>query len=312
MARFKAVAEVRFMKSIMTMAWIRWIGSLGLILMLSNQVLGAEADTARQLLLQALENQYRGPFQASIELVDESFPHGKDSLSGQLDFADEVGQRRICLAGNGQSFEYRSLHFGKEQWLTDETSHRIRRIANRQWKKGVFGNLLTFEDMLKMPGDFLLDYSTCRNFKVTDSSYEITVELKPVFQSVYSYVDVCLAKNPLLLRRLVFYGNTEKKLKTLTIREYQPKDGKFLFTDVAMSDCDSLSTLHLSLHNFSFADSEMALKVRSKPDGLSLLIPKSASATNQTPTMVGSGKADGAPPREGDSESTEEPEDATN
>src|SRR5687768_7694121 len=75
---------------------------------------GADDDMARQLLLQALENQYRGHYQATLEIVDETFPNGWDTLSGQAEFSDEIGERKICLAGSKQAFEYRSLNFGKE------------------------------------------------------------------------------------------------------------------------------------------------------------------------------------------------------
>src|SRR6185295_20011336 len=102
---------------------------IALVLLLSQAAWAAD-DNVRQILMQALENQYRGRYQADMELVNETFPGGKDSLTGLAEFADESGQRKMTLAAPGQqkSFEYQSLNFGQEQWLVDGTSKRVRRI----------------------------------------------------------------------------------------------------------------------------------------------------------------------------------------
>ena len=93
---------------------------------------GPDEDMAQQLLFKALENQYRGRYQATVELIEESFASGRDSLAGQVEFADDLGERRISLAGSGKSFEYKCLNHGKEQWVTDGTSQRIRPGGERQ------------------------------------------------------------------------------------------------------------------------------------------------------------------------------------
>lgn len=222
----------------------------------------SEDDIARPLLTQALENQYHGRYQATIEMVHDDFTAGKDSLAGYAEFADDLGERKMCLAGPKRSFEYKSLNFGKEQWITDEGTHRVRRIANRQWKKGVFGNLLTYEDMLKLPADFFLEYSSCKSLRITDSTYEISMLLKPIYQSFYSRLDVELAKNPVLVKNMVFYGTHGEKLKTLTVKAYKELEGKWLASDLGLADSDSLSSLRMCLKNFSFTEPAQARKDR--------------------------------------------------
>jgi hypothetical protein len=214
----------------------------------------SEDEMARPLLTQALENQFHGRYQATLEIVHDDFAAGKDSLAGYAEFSDDLGERKICLAGPGKSFEYKSLNFGKEQWITDEATHRVRRIANRQWKKGVFGTLLTYEDMLKLPADFFLEYSACKSLRVTDSAYQISMELKPLYQSCYSRLDVELGKNPVLVKSMVFYGSHGERLKTPTVSGYKEMEGKWLATDMGLSNTDSLASLRMCFKNFSFIE----------------------------------------------------------
>lgn len=215
----------------------------------------SEDEIARPLLTQALENQFHGRYQATLEMVHDDFAVGKDSLAGYAEFSDDLGERKICLAGPGKSFEYKSLNFGKEQWITDEATHRVRRIANRQWKKGVFGTLLTYEDMLKLPADFFMEYSACKSLRITDSVYQISMELKPLYQSCYSRLDVELSKNPVLVKSMVFYGPHGERLKTLVVSGYREMEGKWLATNMGLSDTDSLSSLRMCFKNFSFKES---------------------------------------------------------
>ncbi len=212
-----------------------------------------EEEQVRQLLTQALENQYRGPYHANIEWVEQGFPMGKDSLNGLVEFSDETGERKFSLSSPEKSFEYHSQFFGKEQWVTDQNTHRIRRIANRQWKKCVFGNLLTYEDILKLPTDFFLQYSGCKAFKVNDSSYQITLLLKPIVQSLYSKIDITLSKNPVLLRNVIFYGHEGRKIKTMDLKGYNQEAGKWLFSELSVYDCDSLSKVKMCFKHFSFS-----------------------------------------------------------
>lgn len=225
---------------------------------------GAEDDIARPLLTQALENQFHGRYHATLELVHDNFTSGKDSLIGWAEFADDVGERRVSLAGPRKAFEYRSLNFGKEQWITDDASKRVRRIANRQWKKGVFGTLLTYEDMLKLPADFFLEYSSCKSLRITDTTYQISMTLKPIYQSFYSRLDVELSKNPVLVKTMVFYGTHGERLKSLVVREYKEMEGKWLASDVGLTGSDSLSSLRMSFRNFSFTESPQARKERAR------------------------------------------------
>lgn len=237
----------------------------GMILAAASIAAGAaDDDIARPLLMQAMENQYHGRYQATMTLVNENFAEGRDSLAGWVEFADDVGERKICLAGPKRAFEYKSLNYGKEQWITDDNSTRIRRIANRQWKKGVFGNLLTYEDMLKLPVDFFMEYSSCKGVKTTDSTYQICMSLKPLFQSFYSRIDVTLGKSPVLLKGMTFYGTHGEKLKTLEITGYREVEGKWLMTDMSFADADSLAALKMCFRNFSFTETPQAQKERLK------------------------------------------------
>jgi hypothetical protein len=215
----------------------------------------AEDDSARSLLTQAMENQYHGRYQATLELVNENFSDGRDSLAGWAEFSDDVGERKICLSGPNKAFEYRSLNYGKEQWIMDDQSKRIRRIANRQWKKGMFGNLLTYEDMLKLPSDFFLEYASCKGVKAVDSGYQVSMTLKQPLQSLYSRLDVTLSKTPVLLRSLTFYGPRGERLKTMEVGAYKQMEGKWLVTDLCVADNDSLSSVRMCFRNFSFTDS---------------------------------------------------------
>jgi hypothetical protein len=255
---------------------------------------GAEDDLARPLLTQALENQFHGRYQATLELVHDNFTSGKDSLSGWAEFADDVGERKLTLAGPKKAFEYRSLNFGKEQWITDDATQRVRRIANRQWKKGVFGTLLTYEDMLKLPADFFLEYSSCKSLRITDSTYQISMMLKPIYQSFYSRLDVELSKNPVLVKTMVFYGTHGEKLKSMVVKEYQEMEGKWLASDVGLTGSDSLSSLRMCFKSFSFTESPQARKERARFTLLAkhpLVLPSGSE-----------GAADGDSPDEGSSD----------
>jgi hypothetical protein len=243
----------------------------GLFLCGAAGAMGAtDDDVARPLLMQALENQYHGRYQATMEMINENFADGKDSLSGWAEFADDVGERKMCLSGSKKAFEYRSLNYGREQWVTDDNSRRVRRIANRQWKKGVFGNLLTYEDMLKLPADFFLEYSSCKGVKTTDSAYQISMTLKPLFQSFYSRIDVTLGKSPVLVKAMTFFGTHGEKLKTMEVTCYKEMEGKWLMTDMSVADNDSTASLRMCFKNFSFTESPQAQRERAK-NGLSLL-----------------------------------------
>lgn len=223
---------------------------------------------AQQLLYQALENQYRGRYQAKVELIEESFARGRDSLAGHVEIADDLGERRISLVGSENAFEYRCLNYGKEQWVTDGKSQRIRRIANRQWKKGVFGNLLTYEDMLKFPMDFFLEYASCQGVKATDSAYHINMLLKPAYQSFYSRLEVTLSKEPVLLKSMTFYGFNNQKLKSMEVSGYKQVQGRYLVSDLSMVDCDSTASLQMCFKNWSFEETPEIRNAKASKSGV--------------------------------------------
>lgn len=217
-----------------------------------------EEDLAQRLLSQALENQYRGRYVAKVDLFADSFAKGRDSLSGEAEFAHDLGERRLSLEGPRNSFEYRSLDHGREQWMVDGDTRRIRRIANRQWRKGVFGNLLTYEDMLKFPTDFFLEFSSCKSMVVTDTAYHLTMVLKPDYQTFYSRLEVTLDKDPVLLKSMTFFGPTGQELKSMRINDYKQVGGRYLVSDLSMIDCDSTASLQMCFRKFTFDETPLA------------------------------------------------------
>jgi hypothetical protein len=217
-----------------------------------------EEDLAQLLLNQALENQYRGRYVAKVDLFADSFAKGRDSLSGEAEFAYDLGERRLTLEGPRNSFEYRSLDHGREQWMVDGDTRRIRRIANRQWRKGVFGNLLTYEDMVKFPTDFFLEFSSCKSLVVTDTAYHLTMVLKPDYQTFYSRLEVTLDKDPVLLQSMTFYGPTGQELKSMRINDYKQIGGRYLVSDLSLIDCDSTASLQMCFRKFTFEEAQVA------------------------------------------------------
>lgn len=235
---------------------------------LSSFAEAADEDMAQQLIYQALENQYRGRYQADLEWVEDSFAKGRDSLSGQAEFSDDLGERRMVLSGPRKSFEYKSYKFGQEQWVTDGSNSRIRRIANRQWKKGVAGTLMTSEDMLKFPMDFFLEYSSCKGVKATESEYQINMLIKPAYQSFYSRLEVTLSKEPVLLKTITFFGHNDQKVKTMEVGGYKQVAGRYLVSDLSVMDCDSTSSLKMCFRNYSFQELPAAKQDKAGKTGI--------------------------------------------
>jgi hypothetical protein len=88
------------------------------------------------------------------------------------------------------------------------------------------------------------------------------MELKPLYQSCYTRLDVELGKNPVLVKSMVFYGSHGERLKTLVVSGYKEMEGKWLATDMGLSDTDSLSNLRMRFKNFSFIDPGVVRKVQ--------------------------------------------------
>jgi hypothetical protein len=209
---------------------------------------GAREDSAAAWIRRAVENQYRGPYSAEIAFVRESYLRGTDSLRGRLTFNDQAGERQFRVQGRDEAFLWWSRNFGQEQWWRDEKTRRAHRIPFRSLRKPAFGSLLTYEDLTKLPADYLLDFLSCKKLAETDSICELTLLLKPTAQSRYASLEVTLSRNPLLLRRVVFFGYDGRKLKSLEVRDYFPAPGgKFMPGDLRVFDSDSLSAVRLSL-----------------------------------------------------------------
>ncbi len=206
-------------------------------------------DSTDPLLREAVENAYRGGYSAEIFCVRNSFMRGPDSLRGKLDFEDPIGERRLGLEGRDESRVWWSRNFGQEQWWQDGKTERLRRIPFHSLKKPAFGSLLTYEDLLKLPVGYLMDFLSCKKTGETDSTCAFNLLLKPAPQSRYGSLEVTLCKRPTLLRSVVFFDADGKRLKSLEMENYHLEGGKYLPTDLRLFDGDSLVSMRLSLRN---------------------------------------------------------------
>jgi hypothetical protein len=216
----------------------------------------SQTDSTLKLLEQASENQYRGSYAADVVFVRESFLHGVDSLRGRLNFDDLSGDRQMRLRGRDDAFDWWSRNFGQEQWWADANSKRQHRIPLRSLKKPAFASLLTYEDLMKLPADYLLEFESCEKLPDTDSTYEMRLKLKPQSVSRYGSLDVSLRRKPVLLRRVVFFSPGGNRLKSLEITTYrQTGGGAYLPVEFHVFDSDSLSSARLSLGEFQATSS---------------------------------------------------------
>src|SRR3989338_3829866 len=114
------------------------------------------ADPASLRWLRAAgDNAFRGGYSGELLFVRCSFTAGTDSLRGALKFDDPAGERHIRLEGRRETCEWWSVNFGQEQWWKDKRTERLRRIPHHSLKKPLFGSLLTYEDLLKLPAGYL-------------------------------------------------------------------------------------------------------------------------------------------------------------
>ncbi len=206
-------------------------------------------DSGLALLAQAAENQYRGSYSSGVIFVRESFLRGRDSLHGRLEFNDSNGERQLHLKGRDQAFDWWSRNFGQEQWWMDGNSERLHRIPFRSLKKPAFASLLSYEDLIKLPGDYLPDALSCRKVSETDSICELKILLRKPSRLRYASLEISLQKNPVLLRRIVFWGADGRKLKSLEVLDYRKSEGKYLPVGLSIFDGDSLASVRMSLSN---------------------------------------------------------------
>jgi hypothetical protein len=211
---------------------------------------GCRDDDAARLIAEALGNGYRGAYSAEVVFVRESFLRGTDSLRGRLDFNDHAGERQFRVRGQGEAFEWWSRNFGQEQWWRDENNSRVRRIPFRSLRKPAFASLLTFEDLTKLPADYLLDFQSCRGLQESDSLVAVRLQLRPSPLSRYAALEAAFTRDPVLLRRVDFFGYDGRKLKSLEVPEYRSAPGgKFMPASLNVFDGDSLSSLRVSLRH---------------------------------------------------------------
>ena len=205
------------------------------------------ADSASRLLSRAVENQYRGGYSAEVVFVRDSFLRGKDSLVGRLNFDDAGGERELSLKGRDEAFEWWSRNFGQEQWWKDESNERLHRVPYRSFKKPAFASLLTFEDLIKFPAEYLVDFKSCQSLSETDSTYDLILSMKSFTRSRYGSLAITLKKKPVLLSRVVFFAADGRRLKSLEVPAYRQTEGGYIPAGIRVFNSDSLVSLQISL-----------------------------------------------------------------
>jgi Outer membrane lipoprotein-sorting protein len=206
---------------------------------------------AQQVLSLALENQYQGNYRTDVEMVRSSYRDGIERLLGTLQVEESTGSRKLELkdmTGEG-GYTYRSENFGAEQWVQDQKTQRMRRIANRQFKKSALGTDLTYEDLMRLPLDILRAGETVKEFRQTDSSYNFTLGLRHQGASFYSKVDAVVAKSPLRITSMVLYDAHGKRCKQVDITGYAEVQGKWLLKGFKVINCDSSASTWVALRN---------------------------------------------------------------
>lgn len=209
---------------------------------------------AQQVLSLALQNHYQGNYRADVELVRSSYRDGIERLLGTMQVDETTGSRKLDLknlAGEG-GFTYRSENFGTEQWVQDQKTSRLRRIANRQYKKNALGTDLTYEDLMRLPLDLLRGgevYPGHKGFKETDQTYQITVALPDHQTTFYSKVEAEVSKSPLRIRSLVLFDKHGKRCKQVDMTGYTEVQGKWLLQGFKVINCDSSASTWVALRN---------------------------------------------------------------
>jgi hypothetical protein len=193
-----------------------------------------------------LNGQYRGVLNSKITLIRDHWLDGRDTLVGNLRFHDRIGERRLGFDSLGGGFEFWSRDYGAEQWWKDPMSERIRRIANRSWKKPAFGTQMTFEDLLKIPGDFLLNYAGTESLNDRDSVVEWRVTLTPTYQSQYGALELSVNKKMGQPTKIVFFSLFGRPLKTMHI-QYKAVSGAWQWKRIKIEDHESLAFSDWSL-----------------------------------------------------------------
>ena len=213
-----------------------------------------------KILNQLFANQYRGPYSAKMNLRIENF-FNVDTLTGVLDFNDENGERKVHLQNHQNpatvNWEYSSKNFGQEQWVHNESRERLYRIANRQWKKNTLGSLLSYEDWLKFPLDYL-NSGSIESCEKTDNSYLFEIKIKASAQSLITHIQLECRKSPLQIQRITLFSGSRKTLKTFEILTYGEKDQKYFCKTWRVIDSDNLFINQIALSDIKFMEKKSA------------------------------------------------------
>lgn len=204
-------------------------------------------DSATVLFTRAVENQFRGEYSSEVRFVLNSSSRGTDTLQGRLDLDDRSGRSQLQLKSPGGNFVWWSRNFGQEQWWKDDGNERLHRIPFRSFKRPAFGSILAFEDLINLPTGFLPEFQTCKRLSESDSTFDLSLSLKPSTLSRYGSMEVTLKKRPLVLRSINFFAIDGHKIKSLEVGEYRRIQNRYFPTSICILNGDSLSSLRLSL-----------------------------------------------------------------
>ncbi len=216
-------------------------------------------STCTMVVEEALNNLHQGPFSARVEGVKYDPLLGPISWKGHWEFRDGEGERKFTLESSLESFIHHSSGHGREQWMEDTQTGRIRRIGNRQWRKFAVNGVLTYEDLAKVPSGYLAEAGSCTQFQESDSTYQVTLGMSPKYQSFYSKLEIAFSKNPVLPKRITFFDLRRQEQKTLKLDGFQPVGAKWIFSAINAFREESPSSLSLNFAGISFPGNEVAL-----------------------------------------------------
>ncbi len=213
-------------------------------------------QTCMDLVKEALGNLHEEAFSAEVGGVKWDPLQGEISWTGHWEFRDTQGERTFTYKSPAENFTHRSRNYGREQWMEDAQSGRVRRIGNRQWRKFAVNGVLTYEDLVKMPTGYLAEAGKCTQFRESDSTYHLTVKVEPAYQSNYSKLEVTLGKRPVLPLAVAFFDWRGEEQKVFEIGGFQSVGSKWVFSRIDAFGQNSPAGLSLHLARITLPDEE--------------------------------------------------------
>ncbi len=225
-----------------------------------SAMLQMEDPSAALLLARARQNQFSGDFSAAVVCVRASYLDGIDTLRGILEIHPGSGEKRLTLRGSNASFEWWSRLGGREQWQREGLQGRPRRIPPHSLKKPAFAPDISFEDLARLPfGHLEGNRSVHRTEAITNvADSGDRAKMKDVLDRLtfvpgaglavlYGSLQAAFARDPVVLRRLVFEGAGGRPSKRMEILHYSLEAGGLFPTEILFAGEEGLSSVRLSL-----------------------------------------------------------------